>query len=149
MPESGRIVIKEQLAAGGNALPWADRVGFAERMFRLDRQAWHAAHQLAGTVFFDRGLPDVAGYLKLIGERVPPHIEYAALNFRYHRRVFIAPPWPAIFVQDAERKQSLDEAQATYRVMVDIYTDLGYQLEPLPVVSVAERVKFIRAAMGD
>jgi predicted ATPase len=62
--------------------------------------------------------------------------------------VFIAPPWPEIFVADAERKQSLAEAEATYRAMIEVYTGLGYDLVALPRAPVAERVRFVRARMG-
>src|SRR3954465_8016880 len=63
MPEAGRAIIQEQVASGGNALPWSDRLAFAERMFAWEIRSWHAAHALAGPVLFDRGIPDVVGYL--------------------------------------------------------------------------------------
>jgi predicted ATPase len=90
----------------------------------------------------------VVGYLRLTGLPVPSHIKRAACKFRYHRRVFIAPPWPTIFTQDAERRQSIEEAEATYRAMVDVYSDLDYELVPLPLVSVSERVQFVRKIIG-
>ncbi|HEY9579494.1 hypothetical protein [Sphingopyxis granuli] len=40
------------------------------------------------------------------GLPVPQHVRSAAALFRYNRRVFIAPPWRAIFGQDTERKQT-------------------------------------------
>jgi predicted ATPase len=58
-----------------------------------------------GLAFFDRGVPDVAGYLRLTGLPVPAHVEKAVEIYRYNRKVFIAPPWPKIFTQDRERKQ--------------------------------------------
>jgi len=42
------------------------------------------------------------------------------------------PLWPEIFAQDSERKQSFEEAVATYEVMVDTYAALGYELIQLP-----------------
>jgi predicted ATPase len=67
----------------------------------------------------------------------------AADLFRYHRHVFIAPPWPEIFAQDRERKQTLEEAERTYAAMVDVYTELGYELVELPRAPVAARLDFI------
>ena len=32
IPESGRAVIREDMQSGGDALPWADRMAYAERM---------------------------------------------------------------------------------------------------------------------
>jgi predicted ATPase len=57
---------------------------------------------------------------------------------------FIAPPWPDIFTQDEERKQTLDEAERTYEVLARTYADAGYELVELPRVSVAERARFVQ-----
>lgn len=140
--EAGRAVIQEQLAHGGDALPWKNQASFAEKMLERDIRSYESATQ-TGPVFFDRGIPDVIGYLRLSGLPVPAHMTKAAEDFRYHRRVFIAPPWPEIYAQDAERKQDFDEAQRTYDAMVETYTEFGYELVELPRVSVEERVKFV------
>ena len=141
--EAGRAVIQEQLASGGDALPWKDQAAFAQMMLERDIQSYEAAAKQAGPVFFDRGIPDVIGYLRLSGLPVPTHMMKAAEDFRYHRRVLIAPPWREIYAQDAERKQDFDEAQRTYDAMVKVYTGLGYELVGLPRVSVKERVGFV------
>ena len=143
-PESGRQVIKEQVAAGGSALPWADRRLFADTMLARDIETYRSLETAAGLVFFDRGILDVLGYLTLCGLPVPSHMTAAAARYRYHPRVFIAPPWPDIFTQDDERKQTLDEAERTYRVMARTYSDAGYELVELPRVSVEERARFVR-----
>jgi predicted ATPase len=148
MPEAGRAIIQAQVAIGGSALPWSDRLAFAELMFSHDLCSYRAALTLSDPVMFDRGVPDVLGYLKLIGLPAPRHIEQAARTLRYHRRVLIAPPWKAIFSQDAERKQSVEEAEATYQAMVDVYSSLGYELVPIPFASIPERVQFVRDIIG-
>ena len=148
MPESGRLIIKDQVTIGGNALPWSDRLAFAELMFSREMRSYREAQAVSGPVIFDRGIPDVAGYLRLIGFSVPPYIEHATRAFRYHRRVFIAPPWPAIFARDTERKQSIEEAEATYNSMVDVYSGLGYELLSLPKVTVQERAQFVLENIG-
>jgi predicted ATPase len=144
--EAGRAIIRDQAAIGGTALPWADARLFAELMLswemRSHREACARARGKAA-VFFDRGVPDVIGYLKVTGLTVPPHMDAAARTIRYHRQVFIAPPWPAIYGQDAERKQTLEEARLTYEAMVETYSAYGYELIELPKVSVEERVRFV------
>ncbi|RUU50853.1 ATPase, partial [Mesorhizobium sp. M2C.T.Ca.TU.009.01.2.1] len=101
-----------------------------------------------GPVFFDRGAPDTIGYLRLCGLPVPDHVTSAAEKFRYARRVFVAPPWPQIFTQDEERKQTLDEAERTFRSVTGVYAELGYELVPLPLAPVEERVRFVIAQTG-
>ncbi|MDX3810257.1 AAA family ATPase [Bosea thiooxidans] len=143
MPEAGRQVIRTQLAAGGQGLPWADGSLFAELMLTQDLRSHTVALARSGLVFFDRGIPDIAGYLALCRLPITETVERAARACRYRRTVFIAPPWPEIFTQDAERKQGPAEAQRTYEAMVATYPRYGYDLLELPRVEVAERVAFV------
>jgi len=148
MPEAGRSIIQDQVDIGGTALPWCDREAFAALMLAWEMRSYREALNTSGPVIFDRGIPDVVGYLRLCGLPVPPPALRAAERRRYARRVFIAPPWPAIFGQDAERKQTLAEAEATYHAMVDAYSGLGYELVSLPLASVNDRVMFVRETIG-
>ena len=141
--EAGRAVIQEQLASGGSAFPWKDPAAFAEKKLERDIRSYEEAKAQTGPVFFDRGIADVVGYLRLCGLPAPAQMMKAAEDFRYHRRVFIAPPWREIYAQDAERKQDFDEAQRTYTAMVATYTACGYELVELPRASVEERVRFV------
>lgn len=143
MPEAGRRIIRQQQETGGRALPWIDPVAFADAMLAHDVESYAGGHNLKGPVFFDRGIPDVVGYLQLEGITVPPHISQAASTYRYHPRVFICPPWPAIYATDSERKQTLAVAEHTYEAMVAVYTALGYELVEVPRVPMAERVNFV------
>ena len=111
-------------------------------------RSYHIAQHAAGPVFFDRGVPDVLGYLRLSGVPAPGHMERAAAVFRYYRRVFITPPWQEIFQQDRERKQDLDETVRTYDVLVATYTTYGYELVEIPRVSVEQRVRFVLQSLG-
>ena len=142
-PEVGRAIIRRQQAIDGEALPWRDRALFAELMLDHELEAHARAEEATGSVFFDRGIPDVIGYLTLCGLPVPPHVERAAQQVRYDRRVFIAPVWPEIFEQDAERRQDLDEAQQTFDAMAEVYPRFGYDLIELPKAPVAERLAFV------
>jgi predicted ATPase len=142
-PEAGRAIIRRQQAIDGEALPWKDRALFAELMLDRELEAHARAESADGPVFFDRGVPDVVGYLSLCGLPVPAHMERAAQDIRYDRRVFIAPVWPEIFGQDAERKQDLDEARRTFDAMAETYPRFGYELIELPKAPVSERLDFV------
>jgi predicted ATPase len=144
--EVGREIIQAQMAIAGRALPWIDPPLFAEMMLSWEMRSYRREAARPGTVFFDRGMPDVIGYLRLIGLPVPAHMMRAAELFRYHRRVFIAPPWPEIFAPDRERKQTPEEAERTYAAMAETYAGLGYELVELPRAPVAARLAFILAA---
>jgi predicted ATPase len=105
-------------------------------MLTWEMQSYRAALMLNGPVIFDRGIPDVLGYLRLCDLPIPAHVAKAAKTFRYHHRVFVAPPWPEIFAMDAERKQTFEEAEATHEMMIETYSALGYEMIPLPLDSV-------------
>ncbi|GAA1706471.1 AAA family ATPase [Fodinicola feengrottensis] len=142
--EAGRAIIREQVAIGGLALPWDDTALFAEIMLTWELRSYRGAERdPARIVFFDRGVPDLAGYLRLLRRPVPAHFEAAIRKFRYHRKVFVAPPWAAIYAQDSERKQTFAEAQRTYEAIIGAYADHGYDLVELPLVPVGERADFV------
>jgi predicted ATPase len=142
--EVGRQIIREQVAAGGDALPWADEVAFAGLMLPREVAARRAALETGQTVVLDRGVPDVAAFLRASGLPVPAAIDAAARECRYNARVFFAPFWPEIFVRDGERPRPAAYAQATHDVMIATYRHYGYHLIELPRASVAARVKFVR-----
>lgn len=146
--EAGRAIIQDQTAIDGPALPWRDPACFAEAMLVWDMRSYRMAEAQPGPVFFDRGVPDLIGYLRLMGLPVPAHMMRAAAQFRYNRLVFVAPFWPEIFATDHERKQSPEEARRTCQTLMDTYQELGFELAMLPQASVEERVRFVLARAG-
>ena len=147
--EAGRAIIQDQVDIGGNALPWADQAHFAELMLSWEMRSYHSAQEHPGPVFFDRGVPDVMAYLRLVNLPAPAHVIKAASEFRYNRSVFIAPPWKEIFHPDRERKQDFDEAVRTYESLAFTYKELGYELVELPRVSVDERVQYVLRTIAE
>jgi len=143
MPEAGRAIIQDQAAIGGSALPWIDPGGFADGMLCWELRSYREASAVGGVIFFDRGIPDVAGYLRLMDLLVPEYVIRAVERFRYSRQVFIAPPWQEIFTQDAERKQTFEEAVRTYESLAATYRQHGYELIELPRAPLPERVRFV------
>jgi len=146
--EAGRAVIQDQVAIDGRALPWRDPLHFAELMLSMDMQSYRLAEQSVGPVFFDRGIPDVLGYLRLMQIPVPEHMQNAARVFPYNHVVFIAPPWREIFQQDQERKQDFDEAIRTYDVLVETYKSHNYELVEFPRTPIQDRVRFVLRKVG-
>lgn len=146
-PEAGRAIIRDQTAIGGSILPWKDPIAFSEHMLTWEMRSHAAASQAGVVTFFDRGVPDVIGYLRLSGLAVPPHVERAAELFRYNRRVFILPPWEKIFRPDEERRQDFSEAERTFVVVRDAYRDVDYQCIEVPMASPEERKRFVLANM--
>ena len=145
--EPGRRIVKQELKSEGSALPWIDATAFARRAVALALTDRASAGALDGWVFFDRGLVDAAAALQyLTGE---PVLAALGQSHRYHRRVFLAPPWPEIYVTDAERRHGLDRALAEYCRLLETYPSLGYEVSILPKIGVPERADFVLSALAE
>jgi predicted ATPase len=139
--EPGRRIVNQELLGDGSAVQWVNPIAFARRAVALalaDRAA-HSAE--SGWVFFDRGLIDAAAALeRLTGE---PTLTALAQAHRYHNRIFLAPPWPEIYVTDTERRHDLEEAIVEYNHLLRAYPSLGYEVFVLPKVDVPQRAEFV------
>jgi predicted ATPase len=141
--EPGRQVVKEQLAIEGDALPWANVAQFVE--LTVSRSIHHMAIAARSDrlSFFDRGIIDQVGGLRHLQQPIPRHLLRAAERCRYRDRVFMVPPWPEIFRNDAERRHSFDEAAATYETLLQAYASFGYSAVIVPKADVGTRADFI------
>jgi predicted ATPase len=146
--EVGRRIIRQQLRIGSNALHWGDRDTYRELMLSHAISDYEQVGEEAAPVFFDRGIPGLIGYCRLCGVPVPAHLGNAARLYRYHRKVFVTPPWQAIYRSDAERKQDFSEAIATCETVVSAYAGCGYERVEVPKASVGERIEFILRHVG-
>lgn len=146
LPEPGRRVIAEETAAGGTALPWTNLRGFLLRARDLALEDRAAAQSLPGPVFCDRGLIDALAALDALDGTT----EAIGLARRhpYHPTVFLTPPWPEIYVRDADRRHGLEAAVAEYDRLRRLYPALGYDVTILPKVPVAERVTVVLDRLG-
>jgi predicted ATPase len=136
--ETSRVLIREQLARAGRLVPWGDLSAFAQECSaRMRAQVADSARH--GRCFFDRGLPDLIGYLSHGGQSAPD--AWRTASHAYASAVFFAPPWREIFVNDAERPQSFAEAQELSAHIRRAYLDCGFRLIELARSSVAERLR--------
>jgi predicted ATPase len=134
--ESSRVLIREQLAKSGQLLPWADLWAFAlECGARMQAQLKDSTQHRRS--FFDRGLPDLVGYLNHGGRSAPD--SWRDVSRAYAATVFFAPPWRDIFVNDNERPQTFAQAQALGAHIRRAYGDYGFHIVELAKSSVADR----------
>jgi predicted ATPase len=141
--EAGRAILQLQQTIDGPAQHHRNAALYAELMLDRDMQGYEAMRGAQGPVFFDRGVAELVGYFGMMGLAVPPHFERAAARYRYNHRVFLAPYWPEIYAHDAERKQSLGEAERSSQAATAIYARLGYETIELPKADVDDRVAFV------
>lgn len=144
--EPGRRIVREENARGGRAVPWIDPGAFARRAIEMALADRVALRDEAGWVFFDRGLVDAAAALEaLTGE---PALKALDAAHPYHRRVFLAPPWPAIYVTDEERRHGFEAGLAEFARLERLLPALGYELVMLPKTSVERRADIVLEILG-
>ncbi|MCX9146875.1 AAA family ATPase [Erythrobacter sp. WG] len=143
-PEVARTLLR---APGGMALRADDPLGFAAAMIAAHRAEYEAVRDRAGPVVFDRGFPDVAGFLDVLGLAIPPEIDRVCRTVRYNGPVLRAPAWQEIYRTDPERIQTWDEAVESDRAVTAAWKRYGYTVEDLPLVPVEERLRFLRARL--
>jgi predicted ATPase len=142
--EASRELIREQLAQSGRLLPWGDLWGFAQECSaRMRAQLSDSAQR--GRCFFDRGLPDLIGYLSHGGHSAPD--AWRAASRDYAPVVFFAPPWREIYVNDAERPQTFAEAQDLSVHIRRAYLDCGFRLVDLVAGPVPTRLEQVMGCL--
>lgn len=144
--EPGRRIVKQELETGGHALPWVDPLAFTQRTIDMALADREAAKTHSGWVFFDRGLIDAASALE--DRTGQPVLAALDAQHRYHRRVFIAPPWPEIYETDAERRHGFEAGLPEYYRLEQALPVLGYEVIRLPKTTVAARADFVLASMS-
>ena len=147
-PEASRDIIRREARRRGGVLPWTDLEAFSRLAVRAILRQHADALKRSGACFFDRGLPDVFGYLRHAGLEVPGEYLRAHEGCRYSNTVFILPYWEEIYVNDAERPQSAEEASSLGRSIAGSYRSLGYRLVEVPKAAVGERAEWVLRAAG-
>ena len=146
--EPGRAIVKAQLAAGEDGLPWAN----TQRFIDLCAARAIADHErrVCGKrrTFFDRSFIDVASAVERSGLGAPDALMRALESKRYASLVFMSAPWEALFAPDAQRRHGFNEALAEYEGLVPFYRRHGYDIAFIPALPVAERVAFVLAAVA-
>ncbi len=142
-PEPGRIIVKEEMATGGSALPWKDTTAFATRAIAMSLANWRASGP--GLSFHDRCFIDQLSWFASTGTELPPDNSEIAVTHRFETTVFLVPPWPDLYQSDDERRHDLAAAIREYEALRHFYPSCGYTITELPRTKVAERVSFILA----
>ena len=140
--EVSRPLIRDLVLSNSTSVPWMDMKGFAKLALEKMIEDYEKAVE-KDTTFFDRGIPDIVAYLKVSGLPVNTNYEFALKNYRYKASVFMAPPWKDIYVNDEERWQTFEESVVLHDELVKTYEENGYEVVPLPLASVPQRVEFI------
>lgn len=142
--EPGRQIVREQTIIGGDALPWINLQKFLDLALSRYLYQFNSQTKSQQFVFFDRGIIDALQLNQLQSE----YFEQAANIFRYHRLVFLVPPWEEIFINDAERKHDFKSAKKEFDELLIKYKNFGYETVIIPKISIEKRADFILEKLG-
>lgn len=145
IPEAGRLIVREQLAIGGNTQPSLDMDRFIDRLAADSINQFDGTNGINCTVFFDRGFIEPLAYWRSRDPQAFLALSDRIGSRRYCDPVFVAPPWPEIFVTDHERQHSFSEAVEEYRTICETLGYLGYQQIEIPKLPVVNRAEFVLA----
>ena len=143
--ESGRAVLAR---TDGHELRRQNPILYAAEILKLDAKNFKMANAGVETWLFDRGFPDNAGFLDLMGLAIPNQLNQACRDYRYSGPIFVATPWREIYHGDHDRIQDWQEAKATYVAVMAAWERYGYDLVELPKASVEERVSFVKERLS-
>lgn len=142
-PEVSREVIKEAQEQGIEQLFLENPLLFSELLLEGRKKQFNAAlNEKAKIVFLDRGIPDVLAYMHYIGDSYPAFFDQACKEHKYHS-IFVLPPWKEIYVSDAERYESYEQAVLIHEHLLETYKKYGYEIIEVPKDSVENRIDFI------
>jgi predicted ATPase len=148
VPEAALGIVQEQERNHGRLFPWTDLQAFMEEVLARSIQAYEAAQSLPAPVFFDRGIPECLAHMRLLGLDMRPAQAVAPAQYRYASTVFVAEPWPEVYVCDRWRRATFERAARSYEPTVAAYVEAGYRTCFLPKAPVQERVGFVLEQLG-
>ncbi len=106
--------------------------------------AQEAALDPRQVVFLDRALPDSLAYLRFLGLEADATLNEAIRRADY-RKVFLLDLLP--LAPDYARTEDPDAQRRIHHLLADVYGELGFPLERVPVLSPTDRVDWILARL--
>ncbi len=138
--EVSREIIQDSMDRGLDITPWQDLDAFSSLVWEKRMRQYGQASP--GWNFYDRSLLDVVAYQDLDNQKISTEYEQTMRDCRYDV-VFIARPWPDIFINDEHRREDWQQALSVDQALMSAYKSRGYTPIVLPEVSVKERAEFV------
>jgi|SRR5882672_3510441 len=145
--DSPRIIIQDRRSRGLSPRPSAYE--FAHEVLRMDIENLVHRGLTAGHVFFERSVLDALCGLDHIAPLNESDLTMCLSKYQYCSKVFVLPPWKAIYVNDAERDHTFEYAESVHGALQDWYRRCGYQVIEVPKVSVAERCVYVLQTLAN
>ncbi|AZQ65459.1 hypothetical protein EI427_24930 [Flammeovirga pectinis] len=140
IPEVSRQVITQEQELNSDGFPWLNIEKFTELVYQ--KSIVHLTNYKKA-VFCDRSLIDNIAYLDHQGKAIPNNLQQFPFQEFYHKKVFFAMPWKAIYTTDNQRPEPFEYHLSLSRVLHSTYKKYGFELIEIPFGSVQSRLKFV------
>jgi len=134
--ESARAIIRERLAGGLSPRPPAPE--FARQILHRDIVKYEQPPEVA-IAFFDRSIVEALCMVDQAARLDAHELRDLLSRYPYDRRVFVLPPWEAIYTTDSERDQTFAEAVRVYETVTLWYRRCEYEIVEVSTGTVDER----------
>ncbi|HLK46959.1 MAG TPA: AAA family ATPase [Bryobacteraceae bacterium] len=143
--DTARAVIQDRRSRGLSPRP--EPYAFAQQVLQIDIENFVRHASATSFVFFERGVLDALCALDQITPLTEGELNTWLSSYPYFPKVFLLPPWKAIYQNDAERDQTFEHAELVNRMAQSWYRRCGYRIIEVPMVSVADRCTFVLQAL--
>ena len=144
--DTARTIIQDRQRRGLSPRP--DPYVFAQEVLRIDIENFVHHAESQRPIFFERGVLDAVCGLDRVTPLSQSELSVWLSNYRYFSKVFVLPPWKAIYVNDSERDHTFEHAESVNRMTQEWYGRCGYQVIEAPMVSVDERCTFVLGVLA-
>lgn len=141
VPEVARGIIEDQLANGGDILPWIDRRRFDQLCLKTYLENESDFNE--GIIFFDRALPDCLAYHKMYGT-IPECLEHVSNS--HYDKVFLLEMLPG-YVIDMVRKYDIEIEKKMSLLIKESYAPFCDELVHVPVLPLEKRTELVLAKL--
>jgi len=145
--DSPRTIIQDRLRRGLSPRP--DAYEFVQQTLQMDIENFDRHAATSGHVFFDRSVLDALCGLNHVTPLSESELGTWLSKYQYCSKVFVLPPWKAIYVNDVERDHTFEHAESVYSITRKWYRRCRYQLIEVPKVSVAQRCAYVLQALAN
>ncbi len=141
IPEVGRYLIESEIQSGGKCLPWVDREAFQNRILEIRLKIENTQEVDSNFIVLDRGIPDGIAYYIFDNLQPPKDLVVQSQHCEYRKVFWLAPL--RSYKRDSIRKYSKQDVEMLGKILLEVYTEFGFDIVKLPLTSVTERVATI------
>lgn len=138
--EAARAIIAEEQKKNPNFRTTDDVIGFQMKVMRR-QLLQEALLDTSKTYILDHGVPSGIAYIRARNLEVPRELIENSRDRNYKLVLFLEPL--GSYMQDEERKESEEEARKIHELTKEVYLELGYALQEIPLASVEERAEML------